>query len=172
MHGKRADGKVDTGDEEEAEHYAQQEPDEACDAGRAPQRIDQKQDNGGRHGKHGQAKDRFAERLCDVHPLRIDRLDQVDGKLAFEHLRGHVLIDVVVIERADDPADGNVGQQLAEVKTLDAGAVRVNGFPDKIVNRNVDKVSNNSRVITKAIGHGVYKAYAQEPAIDTGKCSH
>ena len=44
-----------------------------------------------------------------------DGLDQVHRDLAFDHFVGHFLVDRVPVERANDPADADVGDDLREI---------------------------------------------------------
>src|SRR5206468_12036724 len=57
-------------------------------------------------------------------------------------LRGHVLVDVVEIQRPDHPTHGYVRDHLGEAEACEVRAGRVERLPDEVVDRNVDQVGD------------------------------
>src|SRR5579863_3589448 len=114
--------------------------------------IHQKKHDGGRNGQQREPEHGFAQGPRHHEDLHVHRLDEVHHQRAFRHLGREVLVDVVVIERADDPADRNVGEDLSEVEALDVRTVGKDRPPDEIVDRDVNEVGHDAGVVAQAVG--------------------
>ena len=79
---------------------------------------------------------------------------------------GQLLVNVVEVKRANDPAHGNVGQHVAEIETLDACGMFVNRLPDEVIHRDVDQVRQNAGVIAQPEGENIDEADAGELAVN------
>src|SRR6516225_6000091 len=164
--GQRSEGEIDAGDNEETKYNAREESSEVPQTRRPAQRIYQEQHECRGYRQESEAKHRLPQRLGDIHQLRIHGLDEVHRQLAFHHLLCHVLVDVVVVERPDDPTYGYVSENLTEVETFDTGAVGEDGLPDEIVDRHVNEIGDDAGVIAEPVGKRIDEADPRELSVD------
>src|SRR5208337_3527956 len=165
-HRQRPDSEIDGGHDEKTEHHTGEEGQEVEQARGAPQGVNEHEHQRYGQAQHASAKQGLPECLGDVHELNVDRLDEVHGQFAFDDLVGHVLVNVVEVKRTDDPTHRDVSVDMAEVEAFDGGTVFVNGLPDEVIDRDVDEVGYDARVVAQAVGERVDEPHADELRID------
>ncbi len=122
-------------------------------------------------GEQDEAKRGFTHGAREPHALHGDGLDQVHGDLAFDHFVGHLLVNRIPIEGTENPARADVGENLRKRKSRDgAGGVGEDRAPDEVVDRDVDEIRDDSRVVAQAKRQNVDEADANEFGINLQTC--
>src|SRR2546426_2521878 len=172
VNGTGANEEIDGRKNDKGKEQRKQERSKAQQGSGSLHRIDQQDHSSRRYSEHQQSKQGFAHGLGNMHPLITYRPGQFPGNVSLLNVIGNFPVNIVVIERADNPANRDVGDHLREAESLNHLIPAVDRFPDEIIDRNVNQVGDDAGEVSQPVSQNLQKGNAGEGEVGGQRGRH